>query len=98
MAAISGYTKRYRLTNYQKFNFKDNNATWKARRQASNTRFYNTQAVMAGVFQANAVRAAGQVKLATFAVAERLQAEMKAKVAERFKQFDELYTRFDKTV
>lgn len=94
--SISGYTKRYSLTSYKKFSFKDNNATWKARRQAANERYFSAQSVATNAFDTGIVQSAGQVQLTIRLMNTRFQKELAAKADERSKRLDELYSRLDK--
>ncbi|MDJ0931597.1 hypothetical protein [Breoghania sp.] len=73
------YQKRYALTNVKKFSFTDNNAEWKARRQAANEQFYAQQEATTSLFSTGVSAAAGQVELTTQLVQSRLQAEMNAR-------------------
>lgn len=95
---IGGYTKRYALTSYRKFSFKDNNALWKARRQASNERFYTAQYMATNAFGVSTASSARKVQLTMQAVATRFQKELSAKAAERMKSLDQIYAKLDKSV
>ncbi|WP_146177459.1 hypothetical protein [Breoghania corrubedonensis] len=98
MVGSVGYQKRYALTSVKKFSFTDNNATWKAKRQASNEKFLAQQTTTASLFSTSTNAVAGQVQLTTQLVQSRLQSEMNAKLAERQSKLDELYSGLDMTV
>ena len=93
-----GYQKRYALTNVKKFSFTDNNAQWKARRQASNEKFLAQQEATASLFSTGVSAVAGQVQLTTQLVQTRLQAEVDKQVEEQQKKLNDLYSSFDTTV
>ncbi|AXS41477.1 hypothetical protein D1F64_17515 [Breoghania sp. L-A4] len=86
------------MTSYRKFSFKDNNAAWKARRQASNERFYSAQYTAANIYNVGNLKAAGQVQLTMQQMTARFQQELSAKAEERASKLDELYGGLDKTV
>lgn len=98
MAGAIGYAKRYPLTTVKKFSFADNNASWRARRQASNERFFAQQTATANLFNAGVNAVAGQVQLTTQLVNARLQGVLDTQAAEREQRLNDLSARLDKTV
>ncbi len=98
VGSVGGYQKRYSLTNVKKFSFADNNATWKARRAASNEKFFAQQTATTSLFSTSSNFFAGQVDLTTQLVQTRLQNEMNERIEEQQKKLDDVYSGLDLTV
>ncbi|WP_321333161.1 hypothetical protein [Breoghania sp.] len=98
VGAVGGYQKRYSLTNVKKFSFANNNATWKARRAASNEKFFAQQQATTSLFSTSSNFFAGQVNLTTQLVQTRMQNEMNEKLAERQEKMEKAYAGLDMIV